>query len=135
MQRVLLFVLIPVATCALSQCGSNKHGKIVAATNGAACKHPAGKAGLNQNLSSVIEQGQVLIMQGDRRISVCRSTAPFIEETRWFDGQKNIVVKSRGRHGPATVQLFNSCSGEEIARVMAYDIRGGIPVWASGMED
>ena len=43
------------------------------------------------------------------------------------------MVKSRGNHGPATVQLFNSRTGAEPGRVMAYDMRGGNPAWAAGM--
>ena len=62
-----------------------------------------------------------------------RTASPNVEETRWHAEQEQIVVKSRGNHGPATVQLFNSRNGREISRVMAYDIRGGQPAWAAGM--
>lgn len=52
---------------------------------------------------------------------------------RWHSEQEQIVVKSRGNHGPATVQLFDCRSGREQARVMAYEIKGGKPAWARGM--
>jgi hypothetical protein len=56
-----------------------------------------------------------------------------VEETRFISEQDQIVVKSRGNHGPATVQLFNTRTGAQQGSVMAYEVRGGFPAWAAGM--
>jgi hypothetical protein len=79
--------------------------------------------------------GAVTIREGSRVVTSIRTASPNVEELRWASEQEQIVVKSRGDHGPATVQLFNSRTGSEQGRVMAYDIRPGSPVWAAGMEE
>jgi hypothetical protein len=56
-----------------------------------------------------------------------------VEQTRWASEQEQIVVKSRGNHGPATVQLFSSRTGADLGRVQAYEIRDGQPGWVAGM--
>jgi hypothetical protein len=56
-----------------------------------------------------------------------------VEETRFINEQQQIVVKTRGNHGPATVQLFNARTGKEEGRVMAFEIKKGKPAWAAGM--
>jgi hypothetical protein len=74
-------------------------------------------------------------MEGSRRASVCRTASPNIEKTRWHRGQEQIFVKSRGNHGPATVQLFDSRSGRQLGTVMAYELANGGPDWARGMAE
>lgn len=44
-------------------------------------------------------------------MDTCCSASPNIEQTRWVSEQNQIVVKSSGNHGPATVKLFNSRTG------------------------
>lgn len=90
-------------------------------------------ASYGQPLSSVNGQGTVTIMEGSRQVATCRTASPNVEQTRFITEQQQIVVKSRGNHGPATVQLFDTSSGAELGRVMAFDIKGGQPAWASGM--
>lgn len=77
--------------------------------------------------------GSVTIMEGPRRVSTCYTASPNVENTRFINEQQQIVVKSRGNHGPATVQLFDCRTGRQEGRVMAYEIRGGYPAWAAGM--
>ena len=86
-----------------------------------------------QPLTAKTGPGSVTIREGSRVVSSFRTASPNVEQTRWHSEQQQIVVKSRGNHGPATVQLFNSRTGREVGRVMAYDIRGGKPRWAAGM--
>ena len=86
-----------------------------------------------QPLTAQTGAGTVTIREGSRIVSTIRTASPNVEQTRWHSEQEQIVVKSRGNHGPATVQLFNSRTGREMHRVMAYDIRGGKPRWAAGM--
>lgn len=88
-----------------------------------------------QPFTSQIGAGTVTIREGPRIVSTIHTASPNVEQIRWHSEQERIVVKSRGNHGPATVQLFHSRSGREIHRVMAYDIRGGNPQWAVGMGD
>ncbi|HCN75897.1 MAG TPA: hypothetical protein DIT13_01735 [Verrucomicrobiales bacterium] len=80
-----------------------------------------------------VGQGAVTIMEGSRRVSTCYTASPNVENTRFISEQQQIVVKSRGNHGPATVQLFDTRTGRQEGRVMAYEIRGGFPAWATGM--
>jgi hypothetical protein len=88
-----------------------------------------------QPLTAVPGQGDVTIREGGRTLSSFRTASPNVEETRWYAEQEQIVVKSRGNHGPATVQLFESRTGRQLGQVMAYDIRNGQPVWAAGMAE
>jgi hypothetical protein len=90
-------------------------------------------AGFTQPLNAVTSQGGVTIREGGRTLSYCRTAMPNVETTRWHKEQEQLVVKSRGNHGPATVQLFDSRTGRQQGRVMAYEIRGGKPGWAAGL--
>lgn len=72
-------------------------------------------------------------MEGSRQVSTCTTASPNVEETRFITEQQQIVVKSRGNHGPATVQLFDTRTGREQGRVMAYEVKNGQPSWATGM--
>ena len=74
-------------------------------------------------------------MEGSRTVSTIYTASPNIEQTRWVSEQNQIVVKSRGNHGPATVQLFDSRSGRQEGTVMAYELANGGPNWAAGMAD
>lgn len=88
-----------------------------------------------QPLTAVKGSGKVTIKEGSRTVAVCSTASPNVEEAKFITGQQEIVVKSRRNHGPATVQLFDTQSGSEKGRVMAYEIRGGKPAWAAGMEE
>lgn len=86
-----------------------------------------------QPLTSVNGPGTVTIMEGPRTVSICKTASPNVEQTKFISEQDQIVVKSRGAHGPATVQLFDTATGIAKGRVMAYDIKGNQPAWAAGM--
>ena len=88
-----------------------------------------------QPLTVETAAGAVIVREGGRTISSFRTALPNVEQTRWAGEQEQIVVKSRGNHGPASVQLFNSRTGAEIARIPAYEIRNGQPKWAVGMAE
>ncbi len=94
---------------------------------------PGSAPSYGQPLTAERGFGTVTVREGARTVTVLNTASPNVEETRWASEQEQIVVKSRGNHGPATVQLFNSRTGRELGRVMAYDIRGGQPAWAAGM--
>lgn len=88
-----------------------------------------------QPLTALTGPGSVTIREGSRTLSSFRTTGPNVEETRWYSGQEQIVVKSRGNHGPATVELFESRSGRKLGTVMAYELAQGGPAWATGMAE
>jgi hypothetical protein len=136
MKRVLTLALIPVVTLVLTQCVVvDENGNIPDGSGGTASQLPIGNAGFTQPLTSVNGQGTMVIMEGSRRLSVCHTASPNIEQTRWHREQEQIVVKSRGNHGPATVQLFDTRSGRQLGSVMAYELANGGPAWAAGMAD
>lgn len=90
---------------------------------------------LQETYSASLRLGTVFIMDGTRRVATCRTAALHVEEARFIERQKQIVVKSRDRSGPATVQLFDTRTGAERDAVMAHEIRNGQPAWAAGLED
>ena len=120
----------PILTLTLSQCLVVEPG---ANGSGTATQLPGSAPSYGQPLTAETGAGSVTIREGSRVVSSFRTASPNVEQTRWHAEQEQIVVKSRGNHGPATVQLFNSRSGRELGRVMAYDIRNGQPAWAAGM--
>lgn len=95
---------------------------------------PGGGGGpVSAALTPVKGTGSVTLKQGARTVAVCQTAMPRVEDVRFINGQTQLVVKSRGNHGPATVQLFDTAQGVELDRVMAHDIRAAQPAWAAGM--
>jgi hypothetical protein len=78
-------------------------------------------------------RGTVTVTEGKTVRSVCKTALPNVEEIKFIEEQMKLVVKSRGNHGPAIVQLFKSYTGEQIGQVKAYEIKPGKPAWAAGM--
>ena len=103
--------------------------------NAIAEANASSKPSYGQPLTAVRGQGRVTIMEGSRTVATCYTASPNIEQTRWVSEQEQIVVKSRGSHGPATVQLFDSRTGRQEGTVMAYELANGGPAWATGMAD
>lgn len=86
-----------------------------------------------QPLTAKTSNGRISITEGSKPIAFIIPASPNVEETKFINEQEQLVVKSRGNHGPATVQLFNSRTGRQEAKVMAYEISDGQPAWAAGM--
>jgi hypothetical protein len=82
-----------------------------------------------------VEQGQVRLLRDGKTIATCRTQLPEIEKWKLINGNRQIVVKSRGRHGPAAVELFNVVDGSLADKVMAFAIKNGNPEWARGFEE
>lgn len=101
--------------------------------------HPHyGNGGYNAGpgaVTAVVGQGQIRIMNGGRTVSTIRTAAPNIEKHHFTNGKQQMVVKSRGNHGPATVELFDVQTGALRDKVLAYSIEYGNPSWARGMQD
>jgi hypothetical protein len=82
-----------------------------------------------------VEQGRVVVIRGGRILCVLRPAMPNIEQFRLTNHDQQLVVKSRGGHGPSTVELFNLSNGTINDKVLGFAIRKGQPKWAKGMED
>ena len=93
--------------------------------------HPQGYGAM----TAEVGQGQVTIMQGGQVVSTLRTAMPNVEEHHFTSGQQQMVVKSRGNHGPATVELFDVRDGTLRDKVLAFAIQNGQPEWARGMQD
>lgn len=140
MKSILLRISAPsLAAIALSSCviEAPSSGSTTAPRPprppGSATQLPGSVPGFSQPLTAIPGPGSVTIREGSRTLCSFRTARPNVEQTRWYSEQEQIVVKSRGSHGPAVVQLFDSRTGRQIGQVMAYDIRGGQPRWAAGM--
>jgi len=99
---------------------------------------PASKAtqmGVVAQVKVHVEQSQVRLLRNGKTIAICRTQLPEIENWKLINGNRQIVVKSRGRHGPAAVELFNVVDGSLADKVMAFAIKNGKPEWARGFEE
>jgi hypothetical protein len=93
--------------------------------------HPQGYG----RMTASVGQSQIQILQNGRTISTLRTASPNIESHHFTSGQSQMVVKSRGNHGPATVELFDTKTGILRDKVLAFAIENGQPSWARGMQD
>ena len=84
---------------------------------------------------AAVGQGRITVKDGGRVVCTVRTAAPNVETYRFTDGQRQLVVKSRGNHGPATVELFDVATGVLRDKVLAFAIKNGRPEWARGMQD
>ncbi len=82
-----------------------------------------------------VEQSQVRLVRNGKTIAICRTQLFEIENWKLINGNRQIVVKSRGRHGPAAVELFNVVDGSLADKIIAFAIKDGKPVWARGLEE
>jgi hypothetical protein len=72
-----------------------------------------------------------------RGMTVCiiRTRFPKVEDWKLVNGNTEIVVKSRGDHGPAAVEIFDTRTGILKGKTMSNAIVDGEPAWALGFED
>jgi hypothetical protein len=77
--------------------------------------------------------GKVSICEKGRVLATVPTTNPFIEQWGFSQDGRHVVVKSRGAHGPATIQLFAIKNGPAEAAVDAYS--ENLPEWARQYKD
>jgi hypothetical protein len=131
MKTLIYSSLAALSVLSLTQCVVVDEG----GSPGTATQLPgSAPAGFTQPLTAVTGPGTVTIREGSRTLTSFRTAAPNVEQTRWYEEQEQIVVKSRGNHGPATIQLFDSRSGRELGSVMGYEAANG-PAWARSMAE
>jgi len=88
-----------------------------------------------QPLRASVEQSQVRLTRGGRTVAVCRTAMANVERWSFTNGTSQIIVKSRGNHGPAMVELFDTATGTLRDKVLASAIRRSNVRWARGYED
>jgi hypothetical protein len=132
--KLLPLLIAPLLVMNLTQCVIDP-AALQALENASQGRPQSSQPYYGQPYRASIGQGSVAIMEGQRRVSTCYTIAPFVEKTRFINEQQQIVVKSRGNHGPATVQLFDTRTGRQEGTVMAYELAQGGPNWAAGMAD
>lgn len=114
------FLLLAIPVLALSSCVVDEAGGAAGATQGQGA------------FQKTIGPGMVSITESGNTVSIIRTAAPNIEAADFTGpGQEQIAIKSRGAHGPATVELFDTRSGKRLGSVMAYEIQNGQPAWAA----
>lgn len=78
--------------------------------------------------------GNVVVCRRGKVLCRVESALPHVEEWDFIDGGAKFVLKSRGRHGPAKVELFETETGSLLAMVPAYS-EDGLPKWAESYRD
>ncbi len=127
-----LLPLIAIALFGLNSCVVIEPDGSV--SNGTATQLPGNASVYGQPLTAQTGPGSVTILEGSRVVTSIRTASPNVERTYWQAEQEQIVVKSRGSHGPATVELFNSRTGAKLGTAMAYEAADG-PDWARSMAE
>jgi hypothetical protein len=82
-----------------------------------------------------VEQGRVRLIRDGRTICSLRPAMPFVEKYKLVNNNEQIIIKSRAKHGPATVELYNISDGSLSDKVLAFAIKKGRPTWAKGWQD
>ncbi len=82
-----------------------------------------------------IEQGRVRVMRGGKTLCSLVPAMTVVERYELVNNTQQIIIKSRGNHGPATVELFNLSDGTLADQVLAYAINNSQPAWARGWEE
>lgn len=80
-------------------------------------------------------QGGVEVLVNGQVTTRIKSAMPNVEKTGLINGGSLMVVKSRGDHGPASVELFDTRTGVLRDKVLAFAIKDGRPSWANGYAD
>jgi hypothetical protein len=92
---------------------------------------PRGYADLDVN----VEQASVRLLRNGMTVCLVRTQLPNVETWKLINGNMEIVVKSRGSHGPAAIELFDTRTGVLKGKIMASAIQDGRPEWAQGFEE
>ena len=82
-----------------------------------------------------VEEAGVRLLRSGMTVCLIRTESPRVEDWRLINGNTEIVVKSRGDRGLATVERFDTRTGIRKDRIVAAEIRDGQPAWAEGFEE
>lgn len=78
---------------------------------------------------------RVLLSEKDIKDFNAPEGRPFIEEWDFTDKDTAVVIKSRGRHGPANFVKYDLKSGKRLASVEGYKPYDQLPDWAKPFSD
>ena len=78
-------------------------------------------------------QDHVNICDHGRFVANVKSAKGFIEGWDFTKDGERLVIKSRGTHGPATIELFSLRNGLAMEAVQAYE--KNLPDWAAPFAD
>ena len=84
------------------------------------------------SLEVSVEQASVRVLRNGMTVCLIRTELPNVENWKLINGNTEIVVKSRGSHGPAAVERFDTKTGILKDRIMAFAIQNERPEWAQG---
>lgn len=76
-------------------------------------------------------QGGIAITRGGVPVSTIRTAMPNVENWKFINGGQQVVTKSRGNHGPASVEMFDTATGAQRDKILAFAIKSGQPAWAA----
>ncbi|HEY5768606.1 MAG TPA: hypothetical protein VIS71_02065 [Terrimicrobium sp.] len=79
-----------------------------------------------------VEQAGVRLLRNGMTVCLIRPQFPNVEKWELINGNTEIVIKSRGDRGPASVERFDTKTGILKDRITAVEIQEGRPDWAEG---
>jgi hypothetical protein len=82
-----------------------------------------------------VESAGVRLLRKGMTVCLIRTQLPNVEMWKIINRNTEIVIKSRGEHGPAVVERFHTQTGVLEDRIVASAIQNGQPEWAQGFED
>jgi hypothetical protein len=85
------------------------------------------------NYNGLYVNNRVNVCDHGRVVANLESAKGFIEGWDFTKDGERLVIKSRGAHGPATIELFSLRNGSVIEAVQAYE--KNLPDWAASFAD
>lgn len=79
--------------------------------------------------------GGLEIWENQQLVSRIRSGQPVIERWAFVKDGRQIIVRSRGAEGPATIELFDSRTAIRRDTIVADQVINGRPAWAAGLAE
>jgi hypothetical protein len=76
---------------------------------------------------------ELVICRQGKVLARIQAALPFIEEWKFLEGGSYVVMRCRGAHGPANIELHDTASGKLINTVKAYEEK--LPAWARSLKD
>lgn len=72
----------------------------------------------------------LVVYKGSAKQAEFTTGKGIIEAWRFVDGAKQVATKSRGLHGPASVELFDIATKRRVAAMQGFEINDKSPEWA-----
>jgi hypothetical protein len=77
--------------------------------------------------------GTLVLCRRGKVIAQIKSGKGFIEQWQFVENGRQLVLLTRGAHGPADIELHDADTGKLIKSVQAFG--GNLPTWAKPYED